>query len=132
LQQESATELATVVPITMQEDFLWDLCDNPGKHTFPDETFVMARGIVGITTTVLLISQQLIQFHPPYGLVFHSRAHWLIEHIAQHVFNTFVYGYQKPWNCMQSFLIEYRKVRHSLIYCLLLVVHNDLFILHSL
>jgi len=27
LQQESVTELATVVPITIQEDFLWDLCD---------------------------------------------------------------------------------------------------------
>jgi len=33
-QQESATELATVVPITIQEDFLWDLCDNTIKHTF--------------------------------------------------------------------------------------------------
>jgi len=38
LQQESATELATVVPITIQEDFLRDLCDNAGKHIriFPD------------------------------------------------------------------------------------------------
>jgi len=34
LQQESATELATVVSITMQEDFLQDLCDHAGKHTF--------------------------------------------------------------------------------------------------
>jgi len=34
LQQESATELTTVVPITIQEDFLWDLCDNAGKHAF--------------------------------------------------------------------------------------------------
>jgi len=34
LQQKSATEFATVVPITMQEDFLQDLCDNTGKHTF--------------------------------------------------------------------------------------------------
>jgi len=28
LQQESATELTPVVPIIMQEDFLWELCDN--------------------------------------------------------------------------------------------------------
>jgi len=34
LQQESATELATVVPITIQKDFLCDLCDNTCKHTF--------------------------------------------------------------------------------------------------
>jgi len=34
LQQESATELATVAPITIQENFLQDLCDNAGKHTF--------------------------------------------------------------------------------------------------
>jgi len=33
-QQESATELATVIPITIQEDFLRDLCDNTGKLTF--------------------------------------------------------------------------------------------------
>jgi len=96
LQPESATELATVVPITMQEDFLRDLCDNAGKHTFSNGTFVMARGIVGTTTTVLFISQWLIHFHPPYGIVFHSRVHWLIERIAQHGFNTIVYGYQKP------------------------------------
>jgi len=34
LQQESVTELTTVVPISIQEDFLWDLCDNAGKYTF--------------------------------------------------------------------------------------------------
>jgi len=39
LQQESATELATLVPITMQEDFLWNLCDNAGKHTFSRQNF---------------------------------------------------------------------------------------------
>jgi len=33
LQQESVTEL-TVVPITIQEDFLRDLCDNAGRYTF--------------------------------------------------------------------------------------------------
>jgi len=39
LQQESATQLATIVPITMQEDFLWNgLCDNAGKHTFSGRT----------------------------------------------------------------------------------------------
>jgi len=63
---------------------------------FPDVTFVVARGIVGTTTTVLFISQQLIHFHLPHVIVFHSRVHQLIEHIAKHVFNTFVYGYQKP------------------------------------
>jgi len=58
LQQESATELATVVPITIQKDFLRNLCDNTGKHTFSRwNFFVMAQGIVGITTTVLFISQ---------------------------------------------------------------------------
>jgi len=31
---ESATELETVVPITIQEDFLQGLCDNAGKPTF--------------------------------------------------------------------------------------------------
>ena len=33
-QQDSVSELATVVPITIQEDFLRDLCDNASKHTF--------------------------------------------------------------------------------------------------
>jgi len=66
LQQESATELTTVVPIAIQEDlFLWDLCDNGIKHTF-SRTFVMVHGIIGATTPVLLISQQLIHYHPPY------------------------------------------------------------------
>jgi len=41
LQQESMTELATVVPITIQEDFLQDLGDNASKHTF-STTFMMA------------------------------------------------------------------------------------------
>jgi len=40
-QQVSVTELATVVPITIQENFLQDLCDNASKHTF-SRTFVMA------------------------------------------------------------------------------------------
>ena len=93
LQQESATELTTVVPITIQEDFLRDLCDNTSKHTFSRTFCVMVRGIDGDTTPVLFISQRLIHFHPPYGMVFHSRVYRLIEHIAQHVFNTFVYGY---------------------------------------
>jgi len=35
LQQESATELTTVVTITIQEDFLWELCDNAATH-FPE------------------------------------------------------------------------------------------------
>jgi len=39
LQQESATELATVVPITMQDNFLRNLCDNVGKHTFSRQNF---------------------------------------------------------------------------------------------
>jgi len=39
LQQELATELATVVPITIQEDFLQDLCDNASKHTFSRQNF---------------------------------------------------------------------------------------------
>jgi len=39
LQQELVTGLATVVPITMQENFLWDLCDNAGKHTFSRQNF---------------------------------------------------------------------------------------------
>ena len=69
------------------------LCDNTGKHTFSRRNF---RGIVDTTTTVLFISQQLIHFHPPYGIAFHSHVHWLIECIVQHVFNTFVYGYQMP------------------------------------
>jgi len=34
LQQESVTELATVVPIAIQEGFLWDLYHNASKHTF--------------------------------------------------------------------------------------------------
>jgi len=86
LQRESATELATVVLITIQEDFLWDLWDNVGKHKF-SRTFMMAWGIVGVTTNipVLFISQQLIHFHPPYGMIFHSHVHQLIEHIAQHM-----------------------------------------------
>jgi len=39
LQQEAVIELATVVSITMQEDFLQDLCDNAGKHTFSKQNF---------------------------------------------------------------------------------------------
>jgi len=123
LQQESVTKLATVVSITMQEDFLQDLCDNASISThFPDETFVMAQGIVGTTITVLCISQRLIHFHPPYGIVFHSCLHQLIQRIVQHVFNTFVYGYQNPYNFMQSFFMEYRQLRDSLIYYLLLII----------
>jgi len=96
LQQESATELATVVPITIQQDsFLRDFCDNSDKNTF-SRIFVMACGIVGITTPVLFTYHSAINFHPPYEMVFHSRVHWSIEHIVQHVFNTFAYGYQKP------------------------------------
>jgi len=67
----------------------------PVSTHFPDGTFVMARGIVGTTTTVLFISQRLIHFHPPYGIVFHSCVHRLIERIVQHIFNSFAYGYQK-------------------------------------
>jgi len=57
LQQESVTKLTTVVPITIQEDFLQDLVTMPVSTHFPDGAFVMARGIVGTTTTVLYISQ---------------------------------------------------------------------------
>ena len=35
-QQESVTELATVVPITIRENFLWDLCDNACSTHFPE------------------------------------------------------------------------------------------------
>jgi len=56
---------------------------------------MMAQGIVG-ATSVLFISQWLIHFHAPYEMVFHSRVQQLIERIAQHMINTFVYGYQKP------------------------------------
>jgi len=79
LQQESATELTTVVPITIF--YRPDLCNNASKHTL-SRTFMMARGIVGATTPILFISQRLIYFHPPYGMVFHSHMHWLIKHIA--------------------------------------------------
>jgi len=44
LQQESATALATVVLITIQEDFLQDLCDNVGKHTFSRLNFYDGTG----------------------------------------------------------------------------------------
>jgi len=80
---------------TIQKDFLWDLCDNMGKHIF-SRTFMLAQGIVSTTTPVLFISQRLIHFHPPYGMVFHSHVHWLIEHIVRLIFNTSVYGYEKP------------------------------------
>jgi len=58
----------------------------------------MVQGIDGSSTPVLFISQRLIHFHTPYGMVFHSHVYWLIEHIVQYVFNTFIYGYQKPLN----------------------------------
>jgi len=90
LQQESVTELTTVVTITIQEDFLRDLCDNAGKHIFSRTFCMIVRGMDGSTTPVLFISQRLIYFHPPYGMVFHSCVHWLIECIVQHMFNTFV------------------------------------------
>jgi len=55
LQQESVTELATVVPISYHSrDFLQDLCDNADKHTF----FMMVQGIVGASSPVLFIYQR--------------------------------------------------------------------------
>jgi len=81
-QQESASELTTVVFITIQENFLWDLCDNTGEHTF-SRIFVMAQVIVVATTPVLFISQRLIHFHSAYGMVFHSCVQRLIECIVQ-------------------------------------------------
>jgi len=51
----------------------------------------MARRTVGITTPVLFISQQLIHFHPPYGVVFHPHVQHLIEHIVQHIYLTPLY-----------------------------------------
>jgi len=51
-QQDSVSELTTVVPITIQEDFLWDLCDNASKHTFSRTFRMMVRGIDGSTTPV--------------------------------------------------------------------------------
>jgi len=56
-QQESATELATVVTITIQEDFLWDLCGNASKFIFSRTFCMMVRGIDGRTIPVLFISQ---------------------------------------------------------------------------
>ena len=93
-QQESVTELATVVVyITIQEDFLWDLCDNAGKpahifQNFPRDgtrhswhhctCFVYLPAINSLSSTlwysisltcvptpVLFISQWLINFHQP-------------------------------------------------------------------
>jgi len=56
----------------------------------------MARGKAGTTSPVFFISQQLIHFHPPYGMVFHFCVQQLIEGVAQHMINISVYGYQKP------------------------------------
>jgi len=111
-QRESATELTTVITITIPEDFLQDICDNTSKHTFSRTFCMMVRRIDGSTTPVLFISQRLIHFHTPNGMVFHSCVYWLIERIVQHVlyFNTFAYGYQKPQNFMQSFLMQYIQV----------------------
>jgi len=75
LQQELATELATVVPITTQEDFLRDLCDHA--------CFVYLPAINSLPST------------RPYKIVLHSCVHQLIERIVQLVFNTLIYGYQK-------------------------------------
>jgi len=76
--------------ITIQENFYETFVTIP-VSTF-SKNFVLSRKIV----TCLFIFQRLIHFHPPYGMVFHSRVHQLIKCIAQHMFNTFVYGYQKP------------------------------------
>jgi len=73
----------------------WTFVTTPVKQTF-SRNLVMARGIVGTTTPVLFISQRLIHFYPPYGMVFHLHVHWLIQHITQNMFNTFLYDYQKP------------------------------------
>jgi len=51
----------------------------------------MARGIASTTSSVFFISQQLIHFHPPYGMVFHSHVHQLTERIAQHALLTPLY-----------------------------------------
>jgi len=50
-QLESMTELATVFPIAIQDDFLWYLYDNVSKH-FPELFFVMGHGVVGTTTNI--------------------------------------------------------------------------------
>jgi len=55
-------------------------------------------------------------------MVFHLHVQRLIERIVQHMFNTFVYGYQKPQNFTWSFLMQYRQVWHSFLYCLLLLI----------
>jgi len=52
-QQESVTELATVVTIIIQEDFLWNLCDNSGKLIFSRTFHMVVQGIDGSTTRVL-------------------------------------------------------------------------------
>jgi len=101
--------------------FLQDLCDNAGKHTFSRQNFCDGTRNSWHHYNCFV---HLIHYHPPYGIVFHLCAHRIIEYIAQYVFNTFVYGYQKPQNFTQSFLMKYRQVRHSLIYYLLLLSSN--------
>ena len=69
LSTNSAIELDASVDVTIQEDFLRKLRDNVSAH-FPELSFAMARGVVGATEIpVLLITQQIIYFHPPYGMV---------------------------------------------------------------
>jgi len=56
LQQESVTELTTVVPLQFKRIFYGTFVKILVSTHFPDGTFVMARGTVGTTTTVLFIS----------------------------------------------------------------------------
>ena len=69
LNTDPAIDLDVSVPVTIQEDFLQKLCDNVSAH-FPELSFGMARGVFGATELpVLLITQRVIHFHPPYRML---------------------------------------------------------------
>ena len=70
IDHESDMDRAPLV--STQEDFLQNLCDNVSIH-FPELSFAMARATVDSTMTipVLLITQRVLYFYPPYGMVSH-------------------------------------------------------------
>ena len=69
LNTDPATDLDASVPVSIQEDFLQKLRDNVSTR-FPELSFGMASGVFGATEIpVLLITQRVIHYHPPYGMV---------------------------------------------------------------
>ena len=85
MNTNSTIELDASVDVTIQEIFLWKLRDNVSVR-FPELSFGMACGVVGATQIpVLLITQQIIYFHPPYGMVSRIQVSVQYKHYTMYI-----------------------------------------------